>query len=125
MSPQFHEMDDRASRLLAGSILDDISASDQQSVIGSVAAYCNETDVMDLIASVLKHRQLFAQGSAKGEIWGRLTLPETLTSEALCAGVFTRKQIKLTIMITLRFRSRYFRICNCLIVLFNNVFRIC
>ena len=46
VSPQFHEMDERASRLLAGSILDDISASDQQSVIGSVAAYCNETDVM-------------------------------------------------------------------------------
>ncbi len=90
VSPQFHEMDERASRLLAGSILDDISASDQQSVIGSVAAYCNETDVMDLIASVLKHRQLFAQGSAKAEIWGRLNLPVTLTGEALCAGVFTQ-----------------------------------
>ena len=90
VSPQFHEMDERASRLLAGSILDDISASDQQSVIGSVAAYCNETDVMDLIASVLKHRQLFAQGSAKAEIWGRLNLPVTLTGEALCAGVFTK-----------------------------------
>ena len=90
VSPQFHEMDERASRLFAGSILDDISASDQQSVIGSVAAYCNETDVMDLIASVLKHRQLFAQGSAKAEIWGRLNLPVTLTGEALCAGVFTQ-----------------------------------
>lgn len=90
VSPQFHEMDERASRLLAGSILDDISASDQQSVIGSVAAYCNETDVMDLIASVLKHRQLFAQGSAKAEIWRRLNLPVTLTGEALCAGVFTQ-----------------------------------
>ncbi len=90
VSPQFHEMDERASRLLAGTILDDISASDQQPVIGAVAAYCNETDVMDLIASVLKHRQLFAKGSAKAEIWGRLNLPVTLTAEALCAGVFTK-----------------------------------
>ena len=90
VSPQFHEMDERASRLLAGTILDDISASDQQPVIGAVAAYCNETDVMDLIASVLKHRQLFAKGSTKAEIWARLNLPVTLTAEALCAGVFTK-----------------------------------
>ncbi len=90
VSPQFHEMDERASRLLAGTILDDISASDQQPVIGAVAAYCNETDVMDLIASVLKHRQLFAKGSAKADIWARLNLPVTLSREALCAGVFTK-----------------------------------
>ena len=90
VSPQFQEMDERASRLLAGKILDYISASDQQPVIGALAAYCNETDVMDLIASVLKHRQLFAKNGAKADIWTRFNLPATLTADGMCAEVFTK-----------------------------------
>ncbi len=88
VSPQFSEIDDRASTLLRTEIIAKIADSEHQLLISNLLDHLNGADLDRLAAAVTSHRENFAACHDRSDLLALFGLPPDISDEKICAQVF-------------------------------------
>jgi ATP-dependent helicase/nuclease subunit A len=88
VSPQFQEIDDRASQLLREQILDEMADGPEAELIAAIARIASNNPLQELADRIVGHREGFAPPMDHGALRQRYGLREGDTPEMLLAAVF-------------------------------------
>ncbi|SLN12004.1 ATP-dependent helicase/nuclease subunit A [Aquimixticola soesokkakensis] len=88
VSPQFRELDERASNLLIRDVLELIAQGPDRDAFDGLVKYYTEEDLVGLIANILKYRDAFMAMPTQGDIWSWFELGEGFDEQALMDSVF-------------------------------------
>ena len=94
VSPQFHEMEDRAAQLLRAEVLDRLSEGPQQALVAELARYLTD-DPDKLLAEMCRTKEAFLPARSREEILAMYGLSPDDSEEALLASVFLGGEIEL------------------------------
>lgn len=88
VSPQFTEMEDKATSLLADDLLEELANGPDRSLVDDLARYANDLSLPRLTQLVVSKRTLFAKIPTSEELFGALGLPADFDAQALHEMVF-------------------------------------
>mgnify|MGYP006401738647 FL=1 len=94
VSPQFHEMEDRAAQLLRAEVLDRLSEGPQQALVAELARHLTD-DPDKLLAEMCRTKEAFLPARSREEILAMYGLSPDDSEEALLASVFLGGELEL------------------------------
>lgn len=89
VSPQFQEMEERATELLRMDILEDMASGPDAHLVSAIAAQYTAEDFEKLTAQIVGHRTAFAAETAPAEIYAYFDVDPALTLDRLLADLYT------------------------------------
>ena len=87
VSPAFSEMDDRASKLLRGEVLDALALSDPDAM-AALARHYSGADVDDFLAELVRNKELFETPVSDDALRDACGLPKGVTEQSILDDVF-------------------------------------
>ncbi|MGR3290710.1 MAG: UvrD-helicase domain-containing protein, partial [Paracoccaceae bacterium] len=88
VSPVFHEIDERAAKILRDEVIQDMARGRQAGLVRDLAIHYSGEDFSALAAEAIRHRAAIATVKSRSEIWARFGLPADFDSTALLSNVF-------------------------------------
>ena len=95
VSPQFAEMEDRASALLREEILEDFADGPQAYLVEDIARFVTDTGFDTLTAAITQKRSLFSQTLTWPDLLQRFGLPDGFDEDTLLHSVFLGGEVDL------------------------------
>ena len=87
VSPQFSEMDERASNLLRNEIVEEMADGENVGAVDALAQYYSDSDFSKLTAEIAKHRDVLAGAVDVPAIWEMFELKPEIDTAHILAGV--------------------------------------
>ncbi|NIY71426.1 double-strand break repair helicase AddA [Marivivens donghaensis] len=94
VSPQFTEMEDRASELLRMEVLDTLSDGPKSDLIDNVSRYVHDQQLLKLAKEVIQHKSHFAAPITHDELAKMFGVPAGMTVRSLLDDAFDDKDRK-------------------------------
>ncbi|HBB82409.1 MAG TPA: double-strand break repair helicase AddA, partial [Sulfitobacter sp.] len=88
VSPQFTEIEDRASDLLRAEIVDEMAEGEDAPLVADIARHYTGEDFASLTRSIVGQRDAFTEARSWAEILALLDQPEDLTEGSIAGSVF-------------------------------------
>ncbi|MDG1424284.1 MAG: double-strand break repair helicase AddA [Paracoccaceae bacterium] len=95
VSPQFKEMEERASVLLCGEVLEAMAQSTDAPLVDALALFATEHSLEKLVQSVIKYRHKLQLASPRSEIWARFGLAPGSCEATVLSEVLSKEHLDL------------------------------
>ena len=95
VSPQFKEMEERASVLLCGEVLEAMAQSTDAPLVDALAIFATEHSLEKLVQLVIKYRHKLQLASPRSEIWARFGLAPGSCEATVLSEVLSKEHLDL------------------------------